>query len=411
MLQQDEMETELEEILKRDDDLETYLVRVGRLLENEKRGRKSPSAVSNRVSTSVQSVVEDKRVKLPRLEIQKFDGNVLNWSTFWDRFTSSIDDATGINEVEKFNYLLGLLNENAKSCISGLTLSSENYQHAKAILKERHAKPQVIISAHMESLVKMPSIRNMHNISQIRKMYDHITTTVRNLKTLNINPASYGALLIPVLTEKIPSDLRLIIARKFDNDIWDLETMLECFKSELHAKEKKMSITIYLLRLLSARRQRVCVFIVREVHSPSKCAKVTDVNARRSLLRKYARCFISLKQGHVSKNCKSSYKCFKCQNRHHISICEDDNKNGDQTIITFTDVNNNILLQTAKGKVSCVGINKYCDVRILFDSGSQRSYLTDDLRKRLNLRTIRSENLVVQTFANTLKSAWKKLYT
>ena len=268
MLQQDEMETELEEILKRDDDLETYLVRVGRLLENEKRGRKSPSAVSNRVSTSVQSVVEDKRVKLPRLEIQKFDGNVLNWSTFWDRFTSSIDDATGINEVEKFNYLLGLLNENAKSCISGLTLSSENYQHAKAILKERYANPQVIISAHMESLVKMPSIRNMHNISQIRKMYDHITTTVRNLKTININPASYGALLIPVLTEKIPSDLRLIIARKFDNDIWDLETMLECFKSELHAKEKKMSITIYLLRLLSARRHRVCVFIVEKFILP-----------------------------------------------------------------------------------------------------------------------------------------------
>ena len=47
LLQQDEMETELEEILKRDDDLETYLVRVERLLEKEKRGRKSPSPVSN----------------------------------------------------------------------------------------------------------------------------------------------------------------------------------------------------------------------------------------------------------------------------------------------------------------------------------------------------------------------------
>ena len=223
------METELEEILKRDDDLETYLIRVERLLEKEKRGRKSPSPVSNRMSTSVQSVVGDKPVKLPRLEIQKFDGNVLNWSTFWDRFTSSIDDATGINEVEKFNYLLGLLSENAKSCISGLTLTSENYQHAKAMLKERYANLQAIISTHMESLVKMPSIRNMNNISQIRKMYDHITTTVRNLKTLNINPVSYGALLIPVLTKKIPSDLRLIVARKFDNDIWDLETMLECF--------------------------------------------------------------------------------------------------------------------------------------------------------------------------------------
>ena len=323
---------------------------------------------------------------------------MLNWSTFWDRFTLSIDDVTVINEVEKFNYLLGLLSENAKSCISGLTLTPENYQHSKAILKERYANAQVIISAHRESLVKMPSIRNMNNISQIRKMYDHITTTVRNLKTLNINPVSYGALLIPVLTEKIPSDLRLIIARKFDNDIWDLETMLACFKSELHAKEICASVgtnkgdsdvhrmfdddvdnDLFTMAGFRTETKGMCIYW-REVNSPSKCAKVTDVNTRRSLLRKYARCFICLKKGHVSKNCKSSYKCFKCQNRHHISICEDDNKNGDQTIITFTDnVNNNIFLQTAKGKVSSVGINKYCDVWILFDSGSQRSYLTDDL--------------------------------
>ena len=47
----------------------------------------------------------------------------------------------------------------------------------------------------------------------------------------------------------------------------------------------------------------MCIYC-REVHSPSKCAKVTDVNARRSLLRKYARYFICLEKGH--KNCKSS---------------------------------------------------------------------------------------------------------
>ena len=114
----------------------------------------------------------------------------------------------------------------------------------------------------------------------------HITTTVRNLKTLNINPVSYGALLIPVLTEKIPSDLRLIIARKFDNDIWDLETNVRIVHSKTDVDNDLFTTAAF------RTETKVCVIYCREVHSPSNCGKVTDVNARRSLLRKYARCFM-----------------------------------------------------------------------------------------------------------------------
>ena len=79
------MEAELEDILSRDDALETHLVRVERLLEKEKLGRKSPSPINTQTSTPpVQPAVEDRRINLPKLEIQKFDGNVLNWNAFWD---------------------------------------------------------------------------------------------------------------------------------------------------------------------------------------------------------------------------------------------------------------------------------------------------------------------------------------
>ena len=94
----------------------------------------------------------------------------------------------------------------------------------------------------MDSLVKLRSIKSMNQIIQLRKMYDHIKTSIRNLKGLGIEPASYGALLIPVLTEKIAQDLHMIIARKFSDKIWDLEEMLLCFKEELQAKERCTAI-------------------------------------------------------------------------------------------------------------------------------------------------------------------------
>ena len=195
-----------------------------------------PSPASTSSSSSM-------RVKLPKLELNKFDGNVLSWKTFWDRFSSSIHDQDSISDVDKFSYLKGLLCDSANDCISGLTLRSGNYKEAINILNDRYANPQVIISAHMDALVKLPSIKNSNNVIALRKMHDQIESTVRNLRSLGIDPGSYGALLVPLLNEKLlTSEFRVIIARKFVNDVWDLEEMLKCFKEELQAKERCLSI-------------------------------------------------------------------------------------------------------------------------------------------------------------------------
>ena len=47
-------------------------------------------------------------------------------------------------------------------------------------------------------------------------------TTIHNLKSLKIERLSYKLLLIPVCTNKLPKDLRTILARKFSAKIWEL---------------------------------------------------------------------------------------------------------------------------------------------------------------------------------------------
>ena len=68
--------------------------------------------------------------------------------------------------------------------------------------------------------------------------YDQVETSVRNLKTLGVEIKPYGSLLIPLLTEKLPDDLRLRIARKFDNDVWELSEILDLVKNELEVTER-----------------------------------------------------------------------------------------------------------------------------------------------------------------------------
>ena len=83
----------------------------------------------------------------------------------------------------------------------------------------------------------------MENINQLRKLHDQIEGNIRNLEGLGIMPESYGALLIPVLTEKLPEELKMIIARKFEDTVWNLKDMMKYFKSELQAKERYTSIS------------------------------------------------------------------------------------------------------------------------------------------------------------------------
>ena len=54
--------------------------------------------------------------------------------------------------------------------ISGLSLSSTNYQRAIELLRERFGNNQVLISSHMEALVTLPKVTNITDIVRLRQI-------------------------------------------------------------------------------------------------------------------------------------------------------------------------------------------------------------------------------------------------
>ena len=98
------------------------------------------------------------KVQLPKLEIVKFDGDIINWQSFWDQFDSAIHSNDRISDVNKFAYLQSYLSEDAISTISGLSPTSLNYREAIDILKQRYGNTQVLISSYMKKFVLLPKI-------------------------------------------------------------------------------------------------------------------------------------------------------------------------------------------------------------------------------------------------------------
>ena len=79
-------------------------------------------------TTSTTSTTSDSSgVKLPKLDIATFSGNVLEWHTFWEQFRVSVHDRP-ISDAEKLVYLRqALKNGTTKNIIEGLSRSGEHY--------------------------------------------------------------------------------------------------------------------------------------------------------------------------------------------------------------------------------------------------------------------------------------------
>ena len=77
---------------------------------------------------SADSPPDGKLIKLPKLDIPTFNGNILHWLTFWEQFCITIHDRSDLSPAQKLVYLRQSLKDgSAKNVIEGLSHSGEQY--------------------------------------------------------------------------------------------------------------------------------------------------------------------------------------------------------------------------------------------------------------------------------------------
>ena len=98
------------------------------------------------------------KVKLPKLTLKKFNGDLTKWTTFWDSYESLIHHNSQLSDIHKFIYLNSLLEGPALQSISGLKLTAANYNKALSIIWRRFGNTQKIVSKHMEVLLNLEAV-------------------------------------------------------------------------------------------------------------------------------------------------------------------------------------------------------------------------------------------------------------
>ena len=136
-----------------------------------------------------------------------------------------------------------MLEGRALRAVQGLPITQGNYQSALDILNQCFGKPQAIIFAHMEELMKIPTCTG-EKWSQLRYVYDKISVHVRGLESLGVTSQQYGSLLTPVIMAKLPAEIRVQIARNTTGEVWEIADMLKIILKEVEAREISESIKV-----------------------------------------------------------------------------------------------------------------------------------------------------------------------
>ena len=172
------------------------------------------------------------KIKLPTSQVSKFNGDIKTWQSFWGQFNSAIHSNDEITDINNSIIYIRIF-----VSISGLSPTSTNYNTAVELL--RHPSFDQFF---MNKFVMLEKIKNDKNIKALRKLLDQTESSIRNLQSLHVETSSYGTILVLLINDKLPDNLRISVAKNFENEVWDIEGLIYFLRKKVEAKECSFAV-------------------------------------------------------------------------------------------------------------------------------------------------------------------------
>ena len=273
----------------------------------------------------------DTGVKLPKISVPSFDGNLLNWNTFWEQFEIGIHSKEQLTDVEKLAYLKDSLKSGpARHVIEGLTQTSGNYSEAIACLQNRYDRPRLIHQAHVSAVIETPPLKD-GNGKELRRIHDVINQHMRAINTMSSN--SLEGFVTSVIELKL-DQTSMFAWQDHTHDQREVPpytTLLEFLDRRARATEntirenERRRLTTNSERRIPPRPSyttsvdETCIVCKSAKHPLYGCGmfKGFPHSRKLQLVKENGLCLNCLKPGHFAKRCPFTQKCKKCQRSHH----------------------------------------------------------------------------------------------
>ena len=129
--------------------------------------------------------------------------------------------------------------------------------------------------------MNLDMVTSSTDIKALRRLYDHIESHTRSLKSLGVESGSYGGLLASVLLNKLPQELQLLVSRKIGESEWKLDDIMRVVGEEIQARERTAATTIPAIRKQGIESQTAAALFTRSGGAPtcSYCQQAHSSNS------------------------------------------------------------------------------------------------------------------------------------
>ena len=372
-------------------------------------------------TTSVSSNSNSSSLKLPKLQLPVFSGDVLLWQEFHESFSAAVDNSS-ISDVEKFQYLKGQLKGEAAALLSGLPLISSNYKVACDLLTQRYGSKRRRLRAHVRSLLSLNS-PDMRDLYSLRNFVDNVNKNMRGLESLNVVSGDYEIFLCEILITKVPHQIKHEWA-KLDDDDMNTEELLKIIENEAKLLEIMKSTSSQGNNSSSSKfssvnqsRQKFsscnvtqatikCPFCHSTEHKSFYCKLLIEATIpKRIQMVKDAKVCFNCFESHSVKDCRRTSRCRVCNQKHNTLIHNHSSEVIEEVSSNFTEVHS--LNTRASYSTSFVlpvitipftSSNGTCNLGALLDTGSQRTFIRRSALKSISYKILKSEVFNIQGF-------------
>lgn len=368
-------------------------------------------------------------VRLPPIELPRFDGQQRSWLEFRDSFISLIDNNTNIDDINKLRYLQSALQGSpALLVLENLEICSENYKQAWQSLCSRYEKPRLLVNKHLESLFNLEPITK-ESCTGIRRLIDNTNTNLRALQTLKQPIGQWDRIIVFLLESKLDTSTSKDWEQYRGSNLGDFPTLAEFMKflenksdylasleESEHTKKdthKQKSITFNTNTSINKNQPKNNYTKTKNIFKPKEkqCAmcnqdhnlymcelfRSASIETRNAKVKDANLCSNCLRPGHTTQKCKCLTNCKYCNQRHNTLLHME--TTGEQLVAMSANTiqkctsSSHVLLSTALVKVfDCRGDAH--TARILLDNGSTSNFITSDLCEKLGVLR-RSESATV----------------
>jgi hypothetical protein len=121
--------------------------------------------------------------RLPQRQNRHFNGDIIEWTTFWETFNAAIH-TSNLTAIQKFDYLKEYIKGKARLFVQSLELTDANNLIAIEEMKKTYKKSEVLINAHFDKLDALQPVRDAKDVAALRNLQLTIQPHISALKTL-----------------------------------------------------------------------------------------------------------------------------------------------------------------------------------------------------------------------------------